>query len=52
MSEAIVASEFSETEILNTDVSDEALETAACAGPESAKAFTVSMCTGQTTCPF
>ena len=52
MSEAAAASEFNETEVLNTEVSDEALEAAACAGPEHARVFTVSMCTGQLDCPF
>jgi hypothetical protein len=51
MSEATAALDVSETEVLNTDVSDEALETAA-AGPEHVKAFTITMCTGQTYCPF
>jgi hypothetical protein len=51
MNEATAALDVSETEVLNTDVSDEALETAA-AGPEHARAFTISMCTGQLACPF
>ena len=51
MSEATAALDISETEVLNTEVSDEALEAAA-AGPESIKAFTVTMCTGMTYCPF
>lgn len=52
MNEANVGFELNEKEILTYEISDEALEAAACAGPENAKAFTVAMCTGQTECPY
>ncbi len=38
--------------ILIYEISDEALEAAACAGPENAKAYTVAFCTGGVDCPF
>jgi hypothetical protein len=53
MNEAKTASERIEDEILTAEVSDEALEASACAGPENAnKAYTIAMCTGQLDCPF
>jgi hypothetical protein len=53
MNEAKTASERIEDEILAGEISDEALEAAACAGPENAnKAYTMVMCTGQVDCPF
>ncbi len=39
-------------EIFFYEVSDEALEAAACAGQENAKAFTIAFCTGSAECPF
>jgi hypothetical protein len=39
-------------EILFYEVSDEALEAAACAGQENAKALTIAFCTGSAECPF
>ncbi|HEY6617910.1 MAG TPA: hypothetical protein VIY68_00040 [Steroidobacteraceae bacterium] len=39
-------------EILICEVSDEALEAAACAGQENARALTIAFCTGSADCPF
>lgn len=44
--------ELNEQEIFIGEVTDEALETAAYAGPQSIAAFTIAMCTGQAECPF
>lgn len=44
--------DLSEQDIYIGEVTDEALEAAACAGPQSVVAFTVAMCTGQAECPF
>jgi hypothetical protein len=41
-----------ESETLIKDMSDEALEAAACSGSLSGRSFTVAMCTGQAECPF
>ena len=41
-----------ELAVLTTEISDEALEAAACAGPQQGGVFTVSMCTGLQECPF
>jgi hypothetical protein len=41
-----------EYDALAADITDTALEAAACSGPACARAFTVSMCTGQLYCPF
>jgi hypothetical protein len=44
--------DLNEADILDYEVADEALEAAACAGPLGARAFTISMCTGNMECPF
>ena len=44
--------DLNEVDILDYEVSDEALEAAASAGPFGLRAFTVAMCTGNTECPF
>jgi hypothetical protein len=44
--------DLNEADILDYEVSDEALEAAASAGPFVAQAFTVAMCTGNMECPF
>jgi hypothetical protein len=44
--------DVNEADILVHDVTDEALEAAACAGPASARAFTIAMCTGLAECPY
>jgi hypothetical protein len=41
-----------DADILVAEIADEALEAAACAGREDARAFTIAMCTGQAECPF
>jgi hypothetical protein len=41
-----------ELQSLAEEISDEALEDAACSGPHCGKSFTVTMCTGQAECPF
>ena len=43
--------DLNEQEIFG-EVTDEALESAACAGPQNAAVFTIAMCTGQAECPF
>jgi len=43
--------DLNESELL-IEVSDEALETAACLGPQNGGSFTIAMCTGQAECPF
>ena len=52
MNEAEIGIDLNEEQILTYEISDETLEAAACTGPESARAFTVTMCTGQGECPF
>jgi len=52
MNEGTVGFGPNEEGLLNYEISDEALEVAACAGPENARAFTLAMCTGQAECPF
>ena len=52
MNKANLGFDLNEQEILTYAISDEALEAAACAGPENARAFTIAMCTGQSECPF
>jgi hypothetical protein len=47
-----VAADINEIDVLVYEVSDEALEAAACTGPMGAMAFTIAMCTGQVECPF
>jgi hypothetical protein len=44
--------DVNETDILVHEVSDEALEAAACAGAGGVGAFTIAMCTGQSECPY
>jgi hypothetical protein len=44
--------DLSDTEILDYEISDEALEAAACTGSLGVQAFTIAMCTGQAECPF
>jgi hypothetical protein len=41
-----------EPEILVGEMSDEALEAAACSGAFAGRSFTIAMCTGQAECPF
>jgi hypothetical protein len=41
-----------ESVLLNNEMSDEVLETAACLGPQNGRSFTIAMCTGQAECPF
>ena len=43
---------LNEEEVLLYKVTDEALEAAACAGPETVMALTVAFCTGGVDCPF
>jgi hypothetical protein len=50
MTEANIAFNPSEDDILVNDISDEALEATACVGPHQAKAFTVSLCTVMADC--
>jgi len=52
MNEAKIGFDLNEEQILTDELSDETLEAAAGAGPECARAFTVTMCTGQADCPF
>jgi hypothetical protein len=52
MNEANVEFDLNEEEMLTHEISDEAVEAAACAGSENARAFTIAMCTGQADCPF
>jgi hypothetical protein len=52
MNEAIIGIDLNEEEILTYEITDEALEVAACAGPENARVYTVAMCTGGVECPF
>jgi hypothetical protein len=44
--------DLNETELLIVELPDEVLEAAACSGPQSGRAFTIAMCTGQQECPF
>jgi hypothetical protein len=44
--------DLNEEKMLAYEVSDEALEAAACAGPKNARALTVAFCTGGVECPF
>ena len=44
--------DLNEVDILDYEVSDEALEAAATAGPLGVQAFTIAMCTGNMECPF
>jgi hypothetical protein len=44
--------DLNEVDILVHEVTDEALEAAACAGPAGLMAFTIAMCTGQAECPY
>ncbi len=44
--------EQNDDEILMRNVTDEALEAAACAGQGNGGAYTVAFCTGQADCPF
>jgi len=39
-------------DIFIDEIPDEALELAACAGPENGGAYTIAFCTGQAECPF
>jgi len=50
MTAAHIAFDPSEDDIFVNDISDEALEAAACVGPHKAKAFTVSLCTVMADC--
>jgi hypothetical protein len=52
MTEADIAVDLSEQTMLAIEVSDEAIEAAACAGPHCAKAFSISFCTGSEVCPY
>jgi hypothetical protein len=52
MNEANIGLDPNEEEILTYEVSDEALEVAACAGPENGGALTIAFCTGGVECPF
>ncbi len=52
MTEADIAMDLSEQTVLAIEVSDEAIEAAACAGPHCAKAFSISFCTGSEVCPY
>ena len=52
MNEAEIGFDLNEEQILTYEISDETLEAAACAVAECARAFTVTMCTGQGECPF
>jgi hypothetical protein len=45
-------SEQSKLDVLTIDVPDETIEAAACTGTDNLKSFTVTMCTGQSECPF
>ncbi len=51
MNEANLEFDLNEEEVFTSELSDEALEAAACAGPGN-MAFSVAMCTGQAECPF
>ncbi len=44
--------DLNEVDILDYEVSDEALEAAATAASLGVQAFTVAMCTGNMECPF
>jgi len=44
--------DLSEEKMFFVDVQDEALEAAACATAGHVRAFTLSMCTANTECPF
>jgi len=52
MNEANVGFDVNDEQLPTFEISDEALEAAACAGAENARAFTIAMCTGQAECPF
>ena len=52
MNEANNGFDLTEEQILSYEISDETLEAAAASGPEYARAFTITMCTGQSECPF
>jgi hypothetical protein len=52
MSEVIREFDANEEKVFFNDVQDEALETAACATAANKSAFTLSMCTANTECPF
>ena len=51
MSDTTIGLEGNEDEILSFQVSDETLETAAGVGSEKAGAYTISFCSGLSTCP-
>jgi hypothetical protein len=51
MSDKTIGFEGNEDEILSFQVSDETLETAAGVGIEKAGAYTISFCSGLSTCP-
>jgi len=44
--------DLNEEKIFSNEVRDEALEAAACSTADNRRAFTLSMCTGNTECPF
>jgi hypothetical protein len=52
MNEANIGLDLNEEDILTYEVSDEALEVAACAGSENCRALTIAFCTGGAECPF
>ena len=52
MNEQHTGSRLNEEDILTIEISDEAMEAAACTGAENVKSFTVTMCTGQFECPY
>jgi hypothetical protein len=51
MSDKTIGFEGNEDEILSFQVSDETLETAAGVGNEKAGSYTISFCSGLSTCP-
>ena len=51
MNESTIGVDLTEEEILISEVSDDALEAAACRMKDRAGAFTLAFCSGLDTCP-